>query len=61
MDSAKLVVTGIQLVWQPDMNSTWCKTCMATVLKGLDPQALEVFIVRTNSEYFPKPPSLTDV
>jgi len=34
---------------------------MAAVLKGLDPQAFEVFIVRTNSEYFPKPPPLTDV
>lgn len=34
---------------------------MATVIKGLDPQALEVFIVRTNSEYLPKPPSPTDL
>jgi len=34
---------------------------MATVLKGLDPQALEVFIVRMSSGYLPKPPSLTDL
>jgi hypothetical protein len=34
---------------------------MATVLKGLDPQAFEVFIVRRNGAYFPTPPSLTDL
>jgi hypothetical protein len=40
MDSAKLVVIEIQLVWQPAVKAPDVKRVhMATVLKGLDPQA----------------------